>query len=272
MFLFHFIQSEVRYLKDRWLSLQYSQESRLVVINILLECVTDDHDYTDIAWSLLVFIVYILNTTVKHKASLSLAPGKENKTFQSQCLVLESNASQSPMAVSFSKVHSLHTSCNKVYRDDIYQWYNEDMLSSEACSYRLSEKEIKDCWSPFYLAKWSRKDFIHSISGNMNEMIFWAYKKEQQLHKLHIKKRAGVKILQVMLKTRWGHCISTHTYILFLCEHGPVCVCGHVYIWEYLSVHTYSYFWKLEVIIPESFIFMLTHHVPYRWTHPQSYF
>lgn len=87
------------------------------------------------------------------------------------------------MAVSFSKVHSLHTSCN-------YQWYNEDMLSSEACSFRLSEKEIKECWSPFSLAKWSRKDFIHSISGKMNEMIFWAYKKEQQLHKLHIEEKS----------------------------------------------------------------------------------
>lgn len=52
------------------------------------------------------------------------------------------------------------------------------------------KKEIKECWSPFSLVKWSRKDFIHSISGKMNEMIFWAYKKEQQLHKLHIEEKS----------------------------------------------------------------------------------
>lgn len=71
----------------------------------------------------------------------------------------------------------------------IYQWNNEDKLSGEACSYRLSEKEIKECLSSFSLAKWSWKDFIHSISARMNEMIFWAYEKEQQLHKVMYRRK-----------------------------------------------------------------------------------
>lgn len=75
----------------------------------------------------------------------------------------------------------------------IYQWYNEDKLSSEACSYRLSEKKIKECLSSFSLAKWSRKDFIHSISGRMNEIIFWKYKKNSSYIKLHVEEKSELR-------------------------------------------------------------------------------